>query len=199
MKYINDIRNQLQDVRFPVFKVSDLKNIEGLSDSYRRLLLHNLLFRGEIVQITRGVYTFHKDVDVVCFAFSPSYYGLEDALSIRGLSDQATNPIVMSKRNVRRGTRHFIGRNYLVYHVDKRLFFGYEMVKHNDFWIPVSDPEKTLIDMLYFGYEVRDELWSRLLKTISKSKLRGYLGFYRASFMEKVLDEVKAKNKSSIE
>ncbi len=197
MKHINEIRKQLQDVRFPVFKVSDLKSIEGISDGYRRVLLHNLLSRGEIVRITRGVYTFHRDADVVCFAFSPSYYGFEDALSIRGLSDQATNPIVMSKRNVRRGPRHFIGRNYLVYHVDKRLFFGYDMVKHNDFWIPVSDPEKTLIDMLYFNYDIRDELWPGILKAISKSKLSEYLGFYSARFRKRVLDEVKANSKES--
>jgi predicted transcriptional regulator of viral defense system len=190
MKYIKDIKNTFNDKQFPVFKAYELKTIKGLSDNYRRLLLHNLLSRKEIIRITKGVYTFHKDVDVVAFAFSPSYYGLEDALSIRKLSDQGTNPIVITSRNVRRGLREFVDRNYLVYHIDKRLFFGYEMLKHGDFWIPVSDLEKTLIDMFYFKYSVRKDIWSNILPLLDIKRLKEYLKHYDQRFSKKVLNEL---------
>ncbi|MDE1825527.1 MAG: type IV toxin-antitoxin system AbiEi family antitoxin domain-containing protein [Candidatus Micrarchaeota archaeon] len=184
MKYIGPIRKRFNNFDVPVFRRSELKLIKGLSDSYMKVLVHNLLARGEIKRITKGTYTFHDDADVVCFAFSPSYYGLEDALSIRRISEQGTNPVVVTLRNVRRGARNFGNKKYLVYHLDKSLFFGYDLVRRGDFWIPVSDLEKTLIDMAYFKVNIRNELWPEILANIDKKRLGKYLKKYDKKFQK---------------
>jgi predicted transcriptional regulator of viral defense system len=176
VKYVKDIKEEFSGVTKPVFGINELKSIKGLSPGYRRLLLHNLLKRGSIAKITRGVYTFHKDMVVLCFAFAPSYYGLENALTIRGLSEQATNPIIMN----------------LVYRMRPELFFGYELVRRGDFWVPVSDLEKTVIDMLYFKNEIRDELWRNILPNLDTKKLDTYLQKYKPDFRKKVMDTVKS-------
>ena len=196
MKYISYIRKRFNDPRSPVFRLSELRLIKGLSGGYLKLLIHNLSAKGEIIRITKGVYTFKKDADVLCFAFEPSYYGLEDALSIMGISEQGTNPTILTVRNVRRGVRSFIGRNYSVYHLDKQFFFGYELLRRGDYWIPVSDVEKTVIDLIQFKVYLREELWSEILPKMDMKKLATYLEKYPPSLREAVTSEIKRHKKT---
>ncbi|EQD66731.1 transcriptional regulator, partial [mine drainage metagenome] len=81
-------------------------------------------------------------------AFLPFYYGLEDALSLRGFWEQETNPVIITPRKVRNGVRQFDSRNYVVRRIDRKMFFGYTFVNYEEFYIPVSDTEKTLIDLI---------------------------------------------------
>jgi predicted transcriptional regulator of viral defense system len=190
MKYVNDIRERFSSPNFPIFKARELRTM-GVGAGYSKRLVHMLLSKKEITRITRGVYTFHDNLNVVGFAFAPFYYGLEDALRIRGLSEQGTNPIIVTRRNVRAGVRQFKGSNYVVHRIGKEFFFGYDLMKVGDFWIPVSDVEKTVIDMVYFKDHIRDELWPGLIKAISMKKLKGYLKRYKPRFREKVLSTIK--------
>ncbi len=192
MKYIKGIRERFDSPNFPVFKARELRTM-GVGTEYSKRLVHILLSRKEITRITRGVYTFHSNLNVVGFAFAPFYYGLEDALRIRGLSGQGTNPMVVTSRNVRAGIRQFKGSNYLVFRIDKRFFFGYDLVKVGNFWLPVSDLEKTVIDMVHFNGMIRDELLPGIIKALDRKRLNDYLKRYKPSLRNKVLDLVKAK------
>ena len=151
MKYLKEVRERFRAA--PAFEMRDLRVFlrdRGIREPYLQLLAHNLVARGEVRRIRRGVYTFREDAQVVGFGFRPLYYGLQDALSLRDLWDQETNPVVITPRSVRNGVRLFDGRNYLVRRIDRSMFFGFELVKYADFWVPVSDPEKTLIDFAYY-------------------------------------------------
>ncbi|HIH22497.1 TPA: hypothetical protein HA238_02110 [Candidatus Micrarchaeota archaeon] len=156
----------------PAFTITDLRVfLKGIKPRYLNLLIHNLRSKHGLRRIVKGVYTFKEEMQVVGFGFRPFYYGLQDALSLRGLWEQETNPVVITPRKMRSGMRHFIGGNYLVRHISRRMFFGFEMIKYYDFWIPVSDNEKTLIDLIYFKEPVPGELF----QNINKKKLRIYL------------------------
>ncbi len=198
MKYIKLLKEEFSKWDKPIFNVTDLNMIPGLSNSYRRLMIHNLFRKGFISKVTRGVYTFHRDASVLCFAFSPSYYGLENALTIRGLSLQGTNPIIITPRNVRTGVRTFIDRNYVIYRIKPEFFFGYELVKREELWIPVSDLEKTIIDMAYFGKVIRDELWRNILPSLDMKRLRLYLEKYTPQFRDELLASVGEARKLKI-
>jgi hypothetical protein len=194
MKYIKRLRERFGRPDFPVFKVSDVKiafRKEGISSGYIHLMLHNLLKGNEVTRITRSEYTFHSDAAVVGFAFEPFYYGLENALSIMRISEQGTNFIVLTVRNVRAGVRSFKGRNYRIQRIQKQHMFGYRLFKYGEFWIPVSDLEKTIIDMIYFKDHIRKELWPVLLKRLDKRKIEKYLENYRLGFKKKVKSLIK--------
>jgi predicted transcriptional regulator of viral defense system len=191
MKYTARIRKEFSKSNKPVFSSSELSSF-GIGPKYKKRLLHLMLARGEIKRITRGEYTFHNDLDAVGFAFRPFYYGLEDALSIMKISDQGTNPIVITLKNVRQGVRDFYGRNYVVKRIPKEFFFGYVLVRHGSFFIPVSDLEKTIIDMVYFKQYIRDELWPGILKEIDMKRLNGYLKKYAPGFRKNVLELVRS-------
>jgi hypothetical protein len=55
------------------------------------------------------------------------------------------------------------------------MFFGFEMIKYFDHWIPVSDVEKTFIDFVYFKEPLQEEVLAEIRKRIDRKKLDGYL------------------------
>ena len=65
------------------------------------------------------------------------------------------------------------------------------MVKRGEFWIPVSDIEKTVIDMLYFDDYIRDELWPGILEQLEMERLNDYLKRYKKEFRGKMLKTIK--------
>lgn len=131
--------------------------------------------RGSIHRISRGYYSFYDEVQFVGFAFFPFYYGLEDALSLLNLREQETNPVVITPRAVRSGVRTYLDRNYIVRRIDRSMFFGYRYIKYDKFYVPVSDPEKTLIDILYFGVPVGTRTLDEIISNINVDKLKNYL------------------------
>jgi predicted transcriptional regulator of viral defense system len=126
-------------------------------------------------KITRGAYTFYDEVQYARFAFPPFYYGLEDALSLRGLWEQETNPVIITPRKVRNGIRQFDSRNYIVRRIKRKMFFGYTLLQYEQFYIPVSDIEKTLIDLVYFGIRVPDEVISTMIGKLNRETFNSYL------------------------
>lgn len=178
MKYIEYVKREFSRPEFPAFTVADVRlSLEGkgLSDAYLNLMLHNLFKSGKAWKITRGIYTFHNDVAVVGFAYRPFYYGMESALALRGFSDQGVNLVVMTARNVRTGVRSFIGRNYRVHRIAKDRMFGYSLLKYGGYWMPVSDAEKTVIDMIESGDHIAESAMAAIKKVLNKKKLAAYL------------------------
>ncbi|MFH1520772.1 MAG: hypothetical protein ABID61_03945 [Candidatus Micrarchaeota archaeon] len=157
------------------FTINDLRRVLGrnINDGYIYLLVHNLLASGEMKRIAKGVYTFKDELELVGFGFAPFYYGLQEALSLRNMWEQETIPIILTTKKVRPGSRKFSGNNYLIRHINRKMFFGFEMIKYHDFWIPVSDMEKTLIDFIYFKEPIQDEVLVEM--KIRKDVLEQYL------------------------
>ena len=188
MRYLNKVRQILSGKGFPVFSIRDIRIIlssQGAGAGYAYTLLHNMAARKEITRITRGIYTFHSDVRVVGFAFAPFYYGLEDALSIKGMWEQGANPVIITHRKTRIGTRAFLQRNYVIHRIDLKHFFGFELVKYGDLWIPVSDAEKTIIDFVYFNHYLRPDILNKLKRDADVGKIKRYLKAYDRRFSNK--------------
>ena len=180
-KYIDSIRKEFNSPSFPVFTLRDVRvllNGSRISPRYLKVLVNGLIKRREILRIASGVYTFHDELTVVGFAYRPFYYGMEDALSYSNLWNQLANPVVMTANVVREGIRKFDGANYVVKRIAPRFFFGFNFIRHYEVWMPVSDPEKTLIDMVYFRHHIDDGVRAALRKSLDRAKLSGYLDTY---------------------
>jgi predicted transcriptional regulator of viral defense system len=176
MSAVSDLIERFR--REPAFSARDAQvffRARKVSPAYRNLLLHNLVRKGKLFRIAKGRYTFRDEMQSVGFAFQPFYYGLQDALSLRNLWEQETVPVVITARRVRSGLRKFAGGNYLVRRISRRMFFGFEAAEYGDFWIPVSDAEKTLIDLVYFRQPISDETIVEIRKVMRKEVMREYL------------------------
>ena len=139
----------------PYFTIHDVKRILR-NKKYAYLALNILVKRGEIFRLAKGFYSKHDDPSLIVFYFKPAYLGLQDAMSYLNLWEQETASIVITVKRVRCGTRKILGNNVIVKRINPRYFFGFEFLKVGKFYLPVSNVEKTFVDLIYFNEWRRD-------------------------------------------
>ena len=176
IKYLNEFKEHFKGrISFSIKEVEIFLRQYGAGKSYARVMLHNLEKKREIKRLKRGYYSFEENLDTVGFLFEPFYYGLQDALSLQGLWEQETNPVIITTRKVRTGLRGILGRNVWVRHIKRSMFFGYEPKRVGNLFLPVSDIEKTLIDFVYFKLNLPDDVLKKMIKRIDRKKMDEYL------------------------
>ena len=176
MKYVKKFIEHFSGL--PVFTTRDARLFlsgQGASKGYAQLFLANLLKSGRVRRIKKGAYTFGDDPMLAGFAFYPSYHGLQNALSILNLWEQETNTVIITPLRVRSGMREVLGGKVMVRRIGRSMFFGFEAVRYFDYWIQVSDVEKTLIDFVYFREPLGEEVLAEMKKRIDRGKLDKYL------------------------
>ncbi|MEK6970870.1 MAG: hypothetical protein AABW68_04245 [archaeon] len=180
--------------KWPLFTTRDVRlwlKPQKRSPNYVKLLLHSLIQKQKIQSAGKGYYSAQDDPIVAGFAFQPFYYGLHYALTHHRLWTQATNPVILTTQNTRRGTREIMGTNFVLRHVSRKLFYGFETIAHYNYWIPVSTIEKTLIDFIYFREKIPAEARENLLKQIDREKLQKLLKKAPAGVRKKVANIMK--------
>jgi len=187
MKRLDRIKDYAK--RTPAFDTKSIVRLAGDRD-YAYLLLNRLLKAGQIRRITRGYYTVHGDPSLLVYCLKPAYLGLQDAMSFHNLWEQETIPIILTARRIRPGTRKVLGANVSVRRISSRHFFGYDYLRQGELLLPVSDIEKTFIDMIYFR-ELRRDMLKAFRDRIDPEKLAGYLKRYDRRFAANVLRFLK--------
>ena len=172
---------------WPVFTFKDVEKVVG--KSYAKLAIHNHLRSGKIIKMGKGVYSFHKDPVLAVFAYKPSYLGLEFALTFYDLWEQESIPVIITSRRVRVGIRQVSGENVLIRRIKPSGMFGYEVKQYYDFYIPISNFEKTLVDFIYYREPIPKTAFRAIYKRCDLDLVRGYLkrmGIKGASIKELV-------------
>jgi hypothetical protein len=152
--------------------------VERAAGSYAKLLIHRLRERGEIEELIKGVYTFKKSPYMIVKAI-PSYIGLGSAAFLHGAWDQVTAITVLSpmvSSSIKGGMREIAGYKVYLRRISEKMYFGYDYIFIDEIgeFLRVSDPEKTLIDILYYRYPFRDEIIPRLVEIVDRGKLMDY-------------------------
>ena len=174
-RYIQKIRLHFNRLDKPAFSIHEVRALD-IPYRYAKLILHYMAKRGEIIRIRRGWYTFHQDPLVFIYTLPPgtAYYGLGFAAHIHGAWTQFPNPEILTyaaPRKIRTGIHRFPGTNIIVRRISLKLFGGYTLISYRDWLLPVSTPEKTLLDILYYKYPFRDEISRELFEKINPSEV----------------------------
>lgn len=191
-KYLKEIKHIFR--KSPVVDTGSITRLvksKKLVKQYNKQLIRNLVLKGDIKRLVKGWYTQYNDPSLAVFCFSPAYLGLQDALSFHDLWEQETIPVIITPRKIRTGIRKILGMNTLIRRINKDYFFGFEYHKHNNFYLPYSDVEKTFIDMIYFKERLDKEVLKNLKKKINRKKIKSYLRSYPKKTRQKVLDVLK--------
>jgi predicted transcriptional regulator of viral defense system len=184
-KYLNRIREVFEKSLVVDFK--SIKRIIGKDKSnYSKLIIFNLIKKGEIHKISKGCYTKFTDPSLSVLCFKPSYLGLQSALSFYGLWGQETIPVVITSKKIRIGIRRVFNTNVLVRRINSKYFFGVNYEKDGKFYFPYSDIEKTFIDMVVFNEIISEEVLINFKKRINKKKLKNYLKKYPKKIQKKI-------------
>lgn len=187
--HIDEVRRFAEST--PAFRARDVELLVG-ERRYALLMLHNLAKRGEFNRVARGWYSVHDDPVVSVFALGPAYLGLQEALSLRDLWEQETNVVVVTSGKAKPGTRRVFGSGVVVHRIDPGYFFGFDYLPYGGFHVPVSDVEKTLIDLVYFGESPGQDVLQELAQKADRRVLARYLRCYPAAFVtrfEKKLEQ----------
>jgi len=197
-KYLKNIEDLFK--KSPIVSSSSISRIINSKKNikqYSKQLIRNLILKDKIRRLTKGFYTIHDDISLVVFCFKPSYLGLQDSLSFHELWEQETIPIIITSRKIRQGIRKILGMNILIRRIDKKYLFGFEYYKHDKFYLPYSNIEKTFIDMVYFRQKMSKDMIKTITKRIDKERLNSYLKVYSKEFRKKVLDIYSSLLKTS--
>jgi predicted transcriptional regulator of viral defense system len=195
MTIVKEITRHFGD--YPVFTHRDVKlYLEGKRISTRGLsrLISYMKSNGTLYTIKNGAYTLSRDVMNAGFAYSPFYYGLLSALTARELWTQNSRPEIITLRKVRSSKVNIFGNKddiIFVHHVPVKYFFGFDIINYGRLKIPVSDPEKTLIDLFYYKVKLPIQNYSGLLMAINRKKLMEYLKRYDKRTATSVLKFIK--------
>ncbi|MEM2965008.1 MAG: hypothetical protein QW172_05175 [Candidatus Bathyarchaeia archaeon] len=182
-KHIDMVREYLK--KTPIANMSSISTLLP-NRNYAYILMNHLLKKREIHRLTRGYYTVYEEPSLIVYCLKPAYIGLQDAMSFHNLWEQETNPIVVTVRKVRTGVRRVLGQNVWVRRISPKYLFGYDYITSGEFILPVSDVEKTLIDIIYFG-DMNESVMKRFAGKIDRKKLEGYLKKYEDNFRKKAL------------
>lgn len=137
-------------------------------------MLHNMVQSGGLHRIGKGAYTFHRNEVSIGFKFRPFYYGLQYALTIRKIWTQQSVPVIITTGKANPGVRDIMGTRVVLHRINEKAFFGFEYLNYGELFVPVSDPEKTLLDFGYYGISLDPETMSALKNKVNKSKLLEY-------------------------
>lgn len=167
----------------PVFTSKDVERIIK-NKRYSHLLLHNLSQKGEIKRIIKGCYAWEEDPILAVFCFRPSYIGLQGALSLHNLWEQETNVVIVTSLKIRTGIRKVFSTNVLIRRIQSKYLFGIDYFKYGNFYLPISDIEKTFLDLMFFKEIPSVEVIKEMKKHINRNKINSYLKKYPKSFRQ---------------
>ncbi len=184
IKYIKNLREFFK--KTPVVSSADIKVHTG-KGGYSYLLISNLIKRGEIKRVKKGFYSIHDDPIVSVFCFRPAYIGMQEALSIYEIWEQETSVVIVTTQKTKHSRIEVFENNVILHRIKPKYMFGFDVVKYGGFYIPVSDIEKTLIDLVYFNENPGKKTLAEIKKKIDMEKLESYLQSYPKKTREKVL------------
>ncbi|MBW1861647.1 MAG: hypothetical protein JRJ02_04655 [Deltaproteobacteria bacterium] len=157
MQYL-DLKKYFKD--FTVFSLTDVKRIDA---AFHRRRLNEWQDKGHIKKIIRGYYIFSdlKIDETVLFEtanriYKPSYISLETALSYYHLIPESVYGIsAVSTRRTYSFKTLIAEFSYRT--IKPNLFFGYDIVSHNNKHFKIAGMEKTILDYFYLNPKIKKE------------------------------------------
>lgn len=142
--------------------IIDIRNAVNFFGKFDRRRLYEWQKKGYIRKIINNWYVFSDiEIDDIMLRmianriYAPSYIGLESALVYYELIPEAafqiTSITTRKTKLFKTSITQFKYRD-----LDKRLFFGYDLIKSDNQSFFISNPEKTILDYLYLNPHLRE-------------------------------------------
>jgi len=156
MKYIQ----LLENIKGPIFSLQDLK-ISGLKAFSSQLSL--LADEKKVIRLKNGLYVIKSREDIIKpeaiahSLYQPSYISLERALFHYGLIPEMVYGVTSVTPKTTRTFHNDFGQ-FIYRHIKKELFWGYRSVEVDNQFYLIAEPEKALLDFLYFNrWRIKNE------------------------------------------
>ncbi len=192
-------------------QVIDIRNVINLFGKIDKRRLYEWQKQDYIKRLSNNYYIFTDAITddsllkyIANKIYPPSYIALESALSQYNLIPEAVFQIKSITTMKTKKIQYDLG--YFSYHsIKKPLFFGYGLKGNDTNLFFISDPEKTVLDYLYFNHHLSTDDDFKTLRInsevfqeiISPKKLYGYLDIFNhfrlANSLTKLLGALNVK------
>jgi predicted transcriptional regulator of viral defense system len=156
-EYIDLLKNHPE---MPLFHVNDFALMMNQKKEVIRVELVRMVKKGLLSKVTNGYYAnpflYPTSDQIAMYLKKPSYISLEKALNIHGILPQTVYTYTL----VTADSPHSYRVNQTIFeyhHILLPYFFGFKASSQH---IYLADPEKALLDFLYFRY-FREKLSNR--------------------------------------
>jgi len=176
-----------------IFSPLEFQRLFGVSSSAASSFIFENTRKNLFAKLRNGLYTLASrlpsELEIANRLYQPSYISFEYALSLHHLIPETVYTITSATT---KPTREFevLGKIYKYYTIKREAFWGYEPNKIRDITVLIAEPEKALVDYLYFVDLKKKTLMERLsTKALDKKKALNYAKlFKRKSLIELTKD-----------
>jgi predicted transcriptional regulator of viral defense system len=177
-----------------IFTPLDFQRLFGVSRSACRQFLTRHSKKDFITKLRAGLYSLADNPPseylIANKLYQPSYISLECALSYYGIIPEAIYTITSVTP---KATRKFEAQDLLYTYrkIKREAFCGYHPQKIRGETILIAEPEKALVDYLYFIDREKEEPNERLyLKKLSKKKILSYIKLFKRKSLNKLIKKI---------
>lgn len=177
MNYIA-VEKELKKRNIKIFTPLEFQRIFNVSYNNSKSFINRNVKRGLLTKLKNGLYTLsNTNISKFFIAnklYAPSYISFETALSYYNIIPETIYAIFSATT---KALREFEAQEsfFLFHRIKKTAFFGYIPKKIDNIVILIAEPEKALLDYLYFVILKKKTFNDRLnMKNISKIKLLKY-------------------------
>ncbi|PIU21916.1 MAG: hypothetical protein COT14_04020 [Candidatus Diapherotrites archaeon CG08_land_8_20_14_0_20_30_16] len=157
-----------------VFNIKELSMLLGKSEGTTRSYMARLTKRNIANKVVSGYIAFtDNDYIIANQLIEPSYISLNSALHYFQIILQVPNTVdVICTKQVKLKT------SYNYYKINPKLFFGYEKEFAEGTYYFVAEPEKAVLDLIYF-YGFSEIYLKDILSKLNILKLKEYVKKYK--------------------
>jgi predicted transcriptional regulator of viral defense system len=189
-----EVRAELLRRGLLVFTSNDFQRLFHASPLRAKYFLEASTQNGLLVRLKRGLYALKEQLppeeEIANRLYRPSYLSFEYALAAYNLLPEMVYTITSATT---KPTRTFVvaERTFAYFTIRRGAFTGYMPTQRNGHTVLMAEPEKALVDYLYFvalGKKSRNE---RLrLDPLNRRKIWRYARLYRRAGLDKLLKEI---------
>jgi predicted transcriptional regulator of viral defense system len=120
--------------------------------------------------------------------YEPSYISFESALAYYSVIPESIYSITSAAP---KASREFntLDTVFIYHRIKPTLYFGYTVRPADDMGINIAEPEKALLDYIYFILMQKKPMFDRMdIKMLNRDKLYDYARVYRSSKLEKKVE-----------
>lgn len=185
------IREKLLDQGIKVFTLKEFTQVNGIASYKAKQFLEKQ--EGDLViRLKKGLYALKTDIpseeEIANKLCRPSYISFEYAMAYWGIIPEMIYSVTSATT---KSTRSFVvnNKNFSYLTIKKEAYTGYELVKKEDRVFLIADPEKALIDYLYFFTLGKKPNNDRLrVSKLNKEKLIEYAKLYSKNNLMKLIE-----------
>lgn len=181
-----------------IFTPLDFQRFFDVSFSASKNFINRHISSGLFIKVKNGLYVFaeRKPSKFVLAnkIYLPSYISFETALSYHHIIPESIYTIFSATA---RASRKFeaIETKYVYHHMRKKLFFGYVPKKINGMTFLIAEPQKALLDYLYFVDLKKKTLCERLdLTNVKRGRLIESAKIFQRKGLINLIDKIYVKS-----